>query len=86
MEWGDYMEVRPQWAQEARDAARKAAGKDLGRRKQGDAGERRQWTASCRLNREEMEALIALCEERGTTRYTLIKTMILDYMSAATER
>lgn len=71
----------PEWQEDAKRAAEVTADRELGKRKLRE--ERRQWTASCRLSREEMEDFIALCKEQGTTRYTVIKTMIREYMKAA---
>ena len=76
------MQKEQTWKKEARRAAAKVSRQKLGRRMAYDLQERRQWTASCRLEWEEMERLIELCEEQGTTRYALIKAMVREYIKA----
>ena len=71
---------------EARRAAVRTSKKALGRRKVSNLDERRQWTASCRLDQEEMLDFIQLCEDLGTTRYAAIKAMIREYVRANKDR
>lgn len=70
------------WERAAREAAVKIARRDLGRRKRFNPDERRQWTASSRLDAEEMTQFMDACEATGTTRYAVIKAMIREYIKA----
>lgn len=76
------MQKEEKWKKEARRAAVQTSRKNLGRRKRCNLDERRQWTASCRLDREEMLDFIRLCEDLGTTRYAAIKAMVREYIKA----
>lgn len=70
------------WEKAARAAAVKTARRNLGRRKMCNLDERRQWTASSRLDVEEMAQFLDACEATGTTRYAVIKAMIREYIKA----
>lgn len=73
------MKKEETWVKEAKKAAAVVSRKKLGRREAEDL-EGRQWTASCRLDAEEMEEFINLCRRRGTTRYAAIKAMIMEFI------
>jgi len=67
------------WKEDAQEAAMEAAIRVRERQEKWDESNMR--TASCRLRREELEALREECRKQGTTVYGLIRYMISVYMA-----
>lgn len=67
------------WKEDAQEAAMEAAIRVRERQEKWDESNMR--TASCRLRREELEALKEECRKQGTTVYGLIRYMISVYMA-----
>lgn len=67
------------WKEDAQEAAMEAAVRVRERQEKWDESNMR--TASCRLRREELEALREECRKQGTTVYGLIRYMISVYMA-----
>lgn len=74
------------WKEDAQEAAMEAAAEVRPRERQEKWDESNMRTASCRLRREELEALREECRKQGTTVYGLIRYMIGVYMARRRRR